>query len=162
VAALALAVPPAEPPRELRGRVLAATRRRAPVVPLRRVLAGAVALAAAAVLALGLQHAFDHGAGTRTVALAGVRGSLVVQSDGRARLLVHGLPAARPGRTYEAWIIDRNGAIPAALFRGGASLTIALLFRRVPHGARVAVTEERAGGVARLRGTPLFGTAGAA
>src|SRR5689334_15502989 len=83
-AALALAVPPADPPADLRGRVLADARRPATLVALRRS-AVAVAVAAAAAVAVALVHARGHDPGTRTVALVGAHGSLVV-SGNAARL----------------------------------------------------------------------------
>ena len=161
-AVLALAAPPAAPPPELRARVLADARRPGTLIPLRRVASTAAAIAAAALVAVGIQEVLDRGSSAHTVALVGARGSLVVLGGGHARLVVDGLPHARPGRTYEAWLIGPDGAVPAGLFAGGGSPTVVPLFRRVPEGARVAVTLERAGGVAQLRGTPLFRTKGAA
>lgn len=160
--ALALAVAPSPPPPGLRERVLADARRPARVVPLRRIVTTVAAIAAVALVAIGVRAAVDRGPGTRTVALLGAQGRLVVTGDGDAQLIVAGLPAAPAGRTYEAWVVGSDGAIPAGLFTGGGSPTVTRLFRRVPEGSRVAVTLEPSGGVARLRGTPLFRTKGEA
>jgi anti-sigma-K factor RskA len=161
-AALALAVPPAEPPSHLRVQVLAAAHHGAPLVVLRRLAVAVAGVAAAAALVLAVGRAVDHGPGTRTIGLVGARGSLVVERNGSARLVVDGLAAAPPGRTYEAWVVGRDGTVPAGLFRGGGSRTVAVLFRRVAPGSRVAVTLERTEGVARLRRKPLFRTGRAA
>src|SRR5581483_2489886 len=42
--------------------------------------------------------------------LRGGKGMVAVAADGRAVLLVHRLPAAPSGMTYEAWVIPRGGA----------------------------------------------------
>jgi hypothetical protein len=127
-AALAFAVPSAEPPPLRRP-----TRRRLPLVP----LAAIAAAAAAVVLAVHLQT--DE---ARTVALAGAAGRLVVARDRSARLDVN-LPRLAAGRVYEAWVVHDGRRLPAGTFDGRA----VDLSRRVLHGDRVAVTVEPTGRV---------------
>jgi len=84
----------------------------------------------------------------RRIALRGRDGTLAVDATGRGALVVRRLPAAPSDKTYEAWVIPA-GADPvrAGVFRGGGDTTAVPLERRVPRGAVVAVTVERAGGV---------------
>lgn len=181
-AELAYAVDDAAPPPALRERTLAAARRGGDVVPLRRrwVLpaAGTVAaLAACAALALGLWASSLAGdldreraarsaseraialladPDARRAALEGADGSLVVNASGEAVLALRSLARAPSGKTYEAWVIrGRAAPLPAGLFDAGKP-TLFLLRRRVAGGAVVAVTVERAGGVAAPSGKPLF------
>jgi anti-sigma-K factor RskA len=87
--------------------------------------------------------------------LAGARGSLIVTPAGDATLVVKDLRPAPPGKTYEAWVIQRDVARPAGLFPGGQPTAFALT-RPVPRGAVVAVTLEVAGGVDQPTAAPLF------
>jgi anti-sigma-K factor RskA len=160
--ALALAVEPASPPPALRGRILDAARaERRNVVPLRPrwayPVAAVAAAAACAAIGLGVWAAElssrDHG--LRTVPLAGAAGSLVVNGDGRAALVVAGLRPAPSGKTWEAWVIDGGRARPAGLVAGGGRTTVIRLERTVPHGAVVGLTIERAGGVSSPTTQPL-------
>jgi anti-sigma factor RsiW len=160
--ALALAVEPAAPPPALRDRILHVARaERQNVVPLRPrwayPVAAVAAVAACAAIGFGVWAADlssrDHG--LRTVPLAGAAGSLVVNGDGRAALVVAGLKAAPSGKTWEAWVIDDGRARPAALFAGGGRTTVVQLGRTVPRGARVGLTLERAGGAPRPTMRPL-------
>ena len=172
-AALALAAPAAEPPPDLRGRILEQARAERPnVVPLRRrrdwtvPLGAAAAIAASAAVALGiwafsLANSLDRERsareaesaalallareGTRRLQLAGANGSVLVTGDGRAALVVD-VPAAPTGKTYEAWVVDGGEPRPAGLFRGGSQPSVLRLTRPVAPGAIVAVTVERAGG----------------
>lgn len=86
----------------------------------------------------------------------GGRGELVRTRDGRAVLLVRGLPAAPKGKTYEAWVIEGGTPVRAGLFRGGTG--IVLLDRPVPNGGKVAVTLEPAGGSDAPTSDVLFGS----
>jgi len=142
--ALAFAtVAPAPPPR-LRAAILEqAAAERSNVVPFQRrrwVARGlAVAAAAAACIVVGLAVSLSQSSHTHSL-------SVMVLPDGKATIHVSGLPAAPSGKTYEAWIIPRNGAArPAGLFSAG-NATIRLR-GTVPRKAIVAVTRERAGGV---------------
>lgn len=161
-AAIAHDAPAAAPPTALRARILEQARReRGNVVPLRPrwavPAAVAAAVAACAALGLGLWAARLHSdlsrrdaltavladPGARRVALAGAPGALVVAPDGRAALVADlGRPPA--GKTYELWVIQAGSPRRAGTFSAAGGV---LVDRRVPSGATVAVTVERAGGV---------------
>ncbi len=83
----------------------------------------------------------------RTAQLVGANGRLVVSSDGSGALVLAGLQPAPEGKTYEIWVIENNAPRPAGLFEGARDKRVVGLTRRVPRGAKVAVTIERAGGV---------------
>jgi anti-sigma-K factor RskA len=166
-AALALAVPPLEPPPGLRRKILATARAERPnVVPLRprwarpRLLAGLAAAAACAAIGLAvwnviLQHQLGAARSTlQAIGIRGANGSLVVGADGQATLVISGLHRAQTGKTYEAWVIENGVPKPAGLFEGGTT-SVVELSRRVPKGAIVAVTLERAGGARKPTTTPL-------
>src|SRR5919204_1355383 len=171
-AALAYAVDAPPPPPALRGRILDAARdERQNVVPLRRrrpfqLVAAAAAVAACAAIGLGvwagtLNNRLDRqqqlsaqraqvlaitgNPASRTIALQGGKGRLVVDQGGRAALFFQQVPAAPSGKTYEAWVIVGKKVQPAGLFRGGADTAVPLE-QTVPRGATVGVTVERAGG----------------
>jgi anti-sigma-K factor RskA len=167
-AGLGHATPAPAPPPQLRDRILTRVRaeRGANVTPLRprwafRATAAAAAVAACAALGLGLWAASlrsqvdDRG---QVIALAGVQGSLAVDVDGRATLIVADLEPAPIDKTYEAWVIEDGKATAAGLFKGGGNPTAVRLTRPVQDGALVAVTLERAGGVAQPQSDPLFTT----
>lgn len=177
---LAHAGPVATPPPALRARVLDQVRaERGNVRPLRPrwavPVAAAAAVAACAAVALGAWAASLHGRlddrtsalgqrdsvlavlqapGARRVALAGGKGALYVSRTGQAALVLAGLPAAPPGKRYEAWVIAGKAAKPAGLFAGGSASAVAL-GPAVGRGSRVGVTLEPAGGSARPTGRIL-------
>jgi anti-sigma-K factor RskA len=68
---------------------------------------------------------------------------------------VRSLLYAPVGKTYEAWVIQGDKPAPTGTFAGGGRVAFALS-RKVPDGAIVAVTLERAGGVERPTTKPLF------
>ncbi|HZP74075.1 MAG TPA: anti-sigma factor [Gaiellaceae bacterium] len=160
---LAFAVEGPEPPAELRGRILAAARSEpSNVVPLRPrrpvfalAAASLAAVAAAAAVGLGvwagtLHHSLSReqaavrvlgNPSSRHIAVSGAKGELVVAPSGQAVLALR-LPAAPKGKTYEAWVASPQ-VHRAGEFAGGTTV----LPVRVPRGARVMVTVERAGGV---------------
>ncbi len=76
----------------------------------------------------------------------GRSGAVAVAPDGRAALALS-VPRAPSGKAYEAWVIQARRAQRAGLFDGGSETSIVGLDGRVPAGAVVAVTVERAGGV---------------
>jgi hypothetical protein len=82
--------------------------------------------------------------------LTGKPGELVVAPSGAAVLTVQ-LPKPPPGSTYEAWVASPQ-VQRAGLFTGG----LVKLDRRVPRGARVMVTLERAGGTDAPTRQPLL------
>jgi anti-sigma-K factor RskA len=144
-------------------------------VPLRRPRAWraplGIAAAAAAAVALGLGvwsatrpasgNAFTHvlsQPGAKVSAM-GRSGALAVAPDGRAALALS-LPRAPSGKAYEAWVIQAGRARRAGLFDGGSETSIVGLDGRIPPGAVVAVTVERAGGVDQPTQKP-FVTSGA-
>ncbi len=175
VGALALAVDPVEPPPALRERILADARRGGEVLPFRsrrvwQAVAAAAAVAAvgfaiwSAVLARSLDDersaraderaalAIAADPAARRIALQNGRGSLYVTPNGRAALTFARLEPPPKGKTYEAWVIEGTTPRAAGLFKGRT----VLLERRVRRGAQVAVTVERAGGVERPTGQPIF------
>ena len=175
-AVLAYATPAAAPPPQLKQRILEQARSERPnVVPLRRPTAWraplGIAAAAAAAIALGLGlwsatrpasgNAFTHvlsQPGAKVSAM-GRSGALAVAPDGRAALALS-LPRAPSGKAYEAWVIQAGKARRAGLFDGGSETSIVGISGRVPAGAVVAVTVERAGGVDQPTRKP-FVTSGA-
>jgi anti-sigma-K factor RskA len=153
--ALAFVAATAEPPPELRDRLLASARTETPnVVPLRprrrwttRVAAVAAAAAAAA-LAIGLWQGVDWGGGSgRTLALTRL-------PSGAAQVAVDGLPDAPAGKAYQLWVIGGSGTPqPAGLFTQGS--TAVVVRRPVAKGDVVAVTLEPARG-SRAPTTPIL------
>jgi anti-sigma-K factor RskA len=165
-AALAHDAAPVEPPPSLRFRVLAAaqpersTRSRI-VMP----LAAAAAAFAAAALGLGLWAASLHGTAARRgamlavladpaarrIPLEGSTASLVVGGNGDA-VLVSSLERAPAGKAYELWVIRSGVPARAGVFSGRGTVPVA---QRVDPGVTVAITVERAGGVAAPTGKPI-------
>jgi anti-sigma-K factor RskA len=168
-AALAFAVSPADPPPSLRANILSAVhdsrrpRHLVRLIPPRFAFA-TVAIAAALVVGIGIWvTAFRSTSASFDTTLAALRLSgsnraLLVVRDrtGQSELLVVGLPPARPGMTYESWVIQAGTARNAGLFAGRTGIQIVPLTRRVPKGSVVAITVERAQGVARLHRRPLI------
>jgi anti-sigma-K factor RskA len=183
-AALAFGAAGPAPPPELKERILARARSERPnVVPLARrrrdwtaPLAAAAAVAACAALGLGIWAATlksDLDAArskARSNPLAAVLvkpgvklaplssgGQLVYAPSGSATLLVDAPPAPK-GKTYEAWVIESGRATRAGLFSGGKTPSVIRITRPVHRGAVVAVTVERAGGVAQPTQKPVMAT----
>jgi anti-sigma-K factor RskA len=173
---LAYDVEAPEPPAGLRGRILdqaAAERPRVVSLPRRRwafpvaataAVAAGVAAIALAFWAADLSQQVDdleaqqHRANEALIALIdpsashfaleGAEGVLVVDDEsGAGKLVISGLASAPSEKTYEAWVIEDNQAVPAGLFSGGDDQTVVPLATPVPEGAIVAVTVEQAGGV---------------
>src|SRR5919201_5471321 len=180
-AALALAVDPADPPPELRGRILAEARKGGEVLRLpmktTTILGAAAAVAACAAIGLGLWAATLRGSlsrersasarenaalailadpSARKVPLTGRSGVVAVRSDGTAALAIRSLGRAPSGKTYEAWVIRARTPTPAGVFAGDNSrTTLFALSERVAAGATVAVTVERAHGVSKPTTPPI-------
>jgi anti-sigma-K factor RskA len=169
-AAAALAYVPEgpAPPPALRERLLEQVHgeRASNVVPLRRRVAlpavasfAVVAAAAAIVLAVwasSLSSSLDQkraaigilaNTAARHVEL-GASNQLVIAPNGEAALVSSLSPAPR-GKTYEIWVISGGTPRPAGLFNQGRSGAPVLLARRVPKGAQVGLSLERAGGAER-------------
>jgi anti-sigma-K factor RskA len=170
--ALAYAAPPAPPPAGLRDRILDAARaERANVVPLRPrnwasgpyVLTAAAALLVA-VVGLAVWNVSLHDElgrareALRGVPLTGAKGSVVLSGESGA-LVVSDLAPAPAGKTYEAWVIEGGRARAAGTFAGGGRTIVVRLTRSLPAGAVVAVTLERAGGVAQPTRKPFITSA---
>jgi anti-sigma-K factor RskA len=177
-AALAYAVTQPPPSSALRGRILeharAERRESGTLVPLRRrwvvpALGAAAAVAACAAIGLGVWAATLAGSldDTRAevgaqrsvlavladpraarIAVQGADGALVVARDGRAALVLRRLRPAPSGKTYEAWVIAGGSPRPAGVFQGWGGNAALVLSHRVARGTTVAVTVEKAGGVA--------------
>jgi anti-sigma-K factor RskA len=154
------------PPPALKARILEQARReRSNVMPLRRrwmlpATATVAAAAACAAIGLGIWATSLHnelGERPEAVPLSGASGSLIVTHDDQATLVVRDLPPAPAGSTYEAWVIESGNPVPAGTFAGGGHVAFQLT-RDVAKGAVVAVTLERAGGVARPTTKPLITT----
>jgi anti-sigma-K factor RskA len=179
-ASLAYAVPAAEPPPDLRERVLAAVEPVVEAVPARsaphapaparrprtrawwpRFAAVAVPALAAAVIGLAIWNVSLQGdlSGLhsqlfhgRTGNLRGV-GNVIVKSDGNATLYAS-IKQAPPGKTYEAWVIRGKVALPAGLFKGGGTVNLKLT-RDARPGDVIAVTIEPAGGTKKPTAAPI-------
>jgi anti-sigma factor RsiW len=168
--ALAYAAEPVRPPKALRGRILEAARAERPnVVPLRprawsRPLAAVAAAAVAAAVGLAVWNVSLHDdldqarQALRGVPLTGAKGSVVV-AGGSGALVVSDLTPAPPGKTYEAWVLQSGHASPAGTFAGGGRTIVIRLTHALPAGAVVAVTIERAGGVAQPTQKPFITSA---
>ena len=166
-AALAYDVDVPAPPPALRERILERARVELPsnVVSFRPrrwtvpVATGVAAVAACAALAFGLWAASlnnELGDRAEAIELTGADGSLLIEPSGEALLVVDGLGRAPAGKTFEIWVIKGNGTRPAGLFPGAPGRSAVPLTGLVPDGAVVAVTLERAGGVQKPTGKPLF------
>ena len=165
-AALAFAAEGPDPPPELRARILAAAHEEGAKVvrlPRRRwTVPSAAALAVAACLALGfglwatLGPSGSRAREPQTLALRGAQGTLEVSRTGRAILTVRRLRPAPSGKAYEVWVIEKGSPEPAGLFARGRPEVSVTLHRTVPKGSTVAVTLERAAGVPKPTGKPLF------
>lgn len=182
-AALAYDVYAPAPPAELREQVLGQVRReQTNVVRLRPrwalPAAGIAAVAAGAAIGFGLwafseSSSLDRERAARraevkalaimaapdsiSFPLYGAKGTLVVAHSGEAALVISALRPAPEGKTYEAWVVRGGPPQPAGIFAGGSGRVVVALSRTVPHGARVAVSLERAGGSPKLTGSMLFG-----
>lgn len=186
--ALAVAASGHEPSPELRERILAEVRAEPPqvVVPFesrrRRAVPVLAAAAIAAVVALGVgiwasdlssqldetRAALDReraaasvlvDPGARSVSLQAGEGRLVVNEQGEAVLVLHGVDPAPAGKTYEMWIVpggDITAANRAGLFAGRDGSEIERLEGTVRAGDVVAVTIEAAGGVDAPTTTPII------
>jgi anti-sigma factor RsiW len=179
---LAYGVHAPSPPPSLRGRILeAASAERSNVVPLRRrrafqAVAAIAAVAAGLAIGFGVWAASLHNrlgdqqsaSAQLRAALAvlgdkraqrialGANGSLVVTPSGEAALVTNGLPAAPPGKAYEAWVIRGGKPLPAGLMRGGHAIDVLRLERPVPPRSSVALTLEPQHGSKTPTGAPIL------
>jgi anti-sigma-K factor RskA len=164
--ALAYAAEPADPPEQLRGRILDAARAERPnVAPLRprwaRPVAAAAAIAACVAVGLGVWNVSLHDQLSKPQALqhvpvTGAPGSLVVSTNGSAALVLYRIGAAPAGKTYEAWVIrGKQAPVPAGLFSGGGA-TFVPIRGKVESGSAVAVTVEPAGGSPQPTSRPIL------
>lgn len=185
VDALPMTAPPVAPPAALKDRIMVEVRREASLLaaagpeadrpapePRRRrrfsfVLPAPVAAAlAAATLAVGVLVGgvvFGGGGSPRTVTaqvnrtLAPRASARVEIRDGRAVLIVRGLPAPRAGRVYEVWLQRPGGAVvpTSALFSprtdGSATTSVA-----VSDARQVLVSSEPRGGSLQPTTTPVL------
>jgi anti-sigma-K factor RskA len=179
-ASLAYAVPAADPPPDLRDRVLAAVEPVVEAAPVRpaapartlprrprtwtwwpRVAAVAVPALAAAVVGLAIWNVSlqDDLSGLHSQLFHGRAGNLrgvgnvVVKSDGNATLYAS-IKRAPAGKTYEAWVIRGKVALPAGIFAGGGTVNLKLT-RDAHPGDVIAVTIEPAGGTRTPTGKPI-------
>jgi anti-sigma-K factor RskA len=182
--ALAYGVAGPQPPPQLRSRILERARAERPnVVPLRprwAVPAAVTAVAAvAATVALAiwisslsnrvgsLQSQRDRQERIAAVLASpgaevlqfGKNGRLVVTRQGEAALVFSRLAPARPGMTYEAWVARGGKPAAAGTFNAGGDVTSLVLTKRVPPGASVLVTQERAPGTQQPEHQPIYSAA---
>jgi anti-sigma-K factor RskA len=170
---MAYAAPPEAPPARLRAEILEAAAREPRAAPATlaaparqrriawrgwsswapRIAVGAGALAAIVFAML----VFTTGsASTRSIALHGVPGNVVV-SDHSAALESADFAPLPASRVYEMWVIHDGAARPAGVFRSAAS-PVAVRGTVAP-GDTFAVTKEPAGGSAQPTTTPVAGAA---
>jgi anti-sigma-K factor RskA len=177
---------PADPPEELRERILTQARAERPnVVPLRprrsfnpgTISVAIAAVAACAAIGVGIwaaslsrsldaeRQAADARSAALTVladpaakrvALAGESGAVAVTPSGEAALVVSQLRPAPSGKTYEAWVIEGQDKPKRAGLFEGGKANAVKLDRPVRDGATVAVTLERDGGVDQPTSKVLF------
>jgi hypothetical protein len=172
-AALAFAAPQAEPPPELRDRLLEAIGPEvvpsAPPVPPQprarwswwpRVSAVAVPVLGLAVIALAVWNISLRGdvkdGDVRSVAPIANVGSVVSFSGGQATV-VGGLKPAPAGHTYEAWVIPKGASVPqaAGTFAGGDDMSFTLT-RNAAVGDTIVITLEPGTGGSAPKG-PVVG-----
>ena len=183
--ALAVGASGPEPSPDLRKRIMEDVRAEPPqvVVPLERrrryavpVFAAAAAIAAVVAIGVGLwasslsnelddtRSALEReraaaavvaNPDSRTVALDAGTGRLVVDPDGSAALVLHGLGPAPRGKTYETWIIEGDVPRAAGLFPGQDGIDVVPVDGQVSPGTVVAVTVEPAGGVESPSTSPI-------
>jgi anti-sigma factor RsiW len=183
--ALAFAVESPAPPEALRSRILERARTERPnVVPLRprwtRAIPAIAAVAAVAAIGFGiwaasLSNSLDRERSARQrverlladpntsrVHVSGTTsGTLFVERNGNATLVVSRLERAPSGHTYEAWVIRNNKPVRAGTFAGGGTTAVVPLERVVPNGSIVAVTLERSPGADTPHGKILLHSANA-
>jgi anti-sigma-K factor RskA len=94
--------------------------------------------------------------GARVIKM-GKQGALAVAPDGKAALVLR-VPRAPSGKTYEAWVIRKDGVRPAGLF-GGGDASVVELSRRVPRGSVIGVTVEKSGGAPQPTQKPFVASA---
>jgi anti-sigma-K factor RskA len=92
---------------------------------------------------------------SRTIALESGTGRLVVDPEGAAALVLHGLGPAPKGKTYETWIIEGSKPRPAGLFPGQDGIDVVGVEGPVAPGTVIAVTVEPAGGVRAPTTSPI-------
>ena len=172
-AALAYAAPAAEPPPELRARVLEAigptvvsgarepeAERAARWSWWPRFSMVAVPALAAAVVGLALWNVSlrnDHTPGIHSRRHVANVGSVVSYGSGQATLYAN-LKPAPPGKTYEAWVIPAARRCPAAgTFGGGSGISFTLTRHAAP-GDTIVITIEPGTGGASPKG-PVVGKA---
>jgi anti-sigma-K factor RskA len=161
-AALAYAAPAAQPPSELRVRLLeeiaptVVSGAPEPALPRSRwswwprFSAVAVPVLGVAVVALALWNISlrgdGGGRGIRSVAAVDKVGSVVSYQDGQATL-VGSLRAAPAGHIYEAWVIPRGQQTPiaAGTFHGGQGISFTLT-RDASAGDTIVITLEPGSG----------------
>ena len=88
-------------------------------------------------------------------AVSGMRGSLVVPTNGAKPYLILDLPAAPAGKTWEAWVIHGDVAARAGIADDRGITTLELGAPLGP-GDTVAITAEPAGGLDSPTGPPVL------
>ncbi len=169
---LPYALPDAEPPADLRDRILQTARtgqpapalaaqqpaRQKPWGPgwLRRLVPALAALTFVAGLLLGRAWpasgpGFQGGPEGQTVALAGQASGTVLVANDRSyvRVMVTGLPPLEPDRVYQLWLLGRDAPISAGTFAGSGDGSGRLEINGLawsPEYTGIAITIEPVGG----------------
>ncbi len=133
-----------DPPQALLSRILdQAEVQQQPPQRLRRVrrwLVGAVSLALLLAACTASLWAVGDGAwNARAYGLQGAEGLLRVDPHGHAVLIVRELKPATKGREYKAWLLHKGRSTLAAVFAGGAPVSVVPLSRALSSIAVVAV-----------------------
>lgn len=86
------------------------------------------------------------------------------RATNRWTLFAHGLPALKPGRTYELWLVTADKKIPAGIFEpsdDGSAVVRATYALQPADLKAIAITDEPAGGVSAPTGAVILaGTPG--
>lgn len=139
----------------------------------RRINLAAAACLATLAIATGSfawqQHTRDTGTGQRVVALqnapqsrtatgigdAGTATVTVWRAQGQMQFTAGHLPALRPGRTYQIWLLTASGTRSAGTFNPEPGRSVTRSFPG-PQPGELAVTDEPAGGSTQPTTKPLL------
>jgi anti-sigma-K factor RskA len=143
-ASLAYAVPTLAPPPDLRERVLAAVEPVVSAVGMPVLAAAVIGLLVWNVSLRGDLNSLTGNLQRGHAVSLGNFGTVVTNATGSSTLYAS-IAQAPAGKTYEAWVMHGQVAVPAGLFKGGGTLTLKLTAPAKP-GDVIAITVEPAGG----------------
>lgn len=175
VAGLSAAAPAANPPKRLRGRVVALVsppaERRFPITVLVPwAVASALAVALIAVAVPGVLHSGDAARLAQALSIIGdpamqdvsfgppaTRGRVFLSPGKGVVLVAAGLPPLDVNKTFELWVIPKTGnPIPAGTFRSQANAAVFVHPGVALNAAALAVTIEPEGGSLQPTTTPFI------